>query len=285
MRTIPRLSRVSASIALPASRDETLRALMLAAVSPGETRITGALDMDDTRYVVETIRRLGYEVSGTFPTELVIGERVSIYATEVEIDVADAETAFRWLLPFLSFTPGRTILRLSRPLEVSPVVGSLRALDAEIEYIGTEGQPPLGIRGKIVRGGFAFASDDEIAREAMRIMALGFRDGLLIDGERVSTAPAPPRIEIGADPFLVSCWQSITARVGGEIIINGERFSSEGAEEIAVRPRTLLETEAWEAIGGLAGGESVIENETALARAYPRFWRVFDEVVANSESR
>ena len=61
---IPRLpGPIDVTWAVPGSKSITNRALILAALADGETRLTGALESDDTRlYVPET----GHSVSGGF---------------------------------------------------------------------------------------------------------------------------------------------------------------------------------------------------------------------------
>ena len=157
MRPIPRIDHARGSIRVPPSKSYTARAILLAAMTAGNTTIRGALDSDDTRYMLEAIRKIGFDVSGTFRTELTIGERVSMSANDVEIDVGMAGTAMRFLTGFLSFTPGRFILSGDARMHERPIgdlVEALRSCSAEIEYLGREGFPPLQIRGKIARGGF-----------------------------------------------------------------------------------------------------------------------------------
>ncbi|MGA1155646.1 MAG: 3-phosphoshikimate 1-carboxyvinyltransferase, partial [Burkholderiaceae bacterium] len=51
-------------VQLPGSKSLSNRALLLAALAQGQTTITGLLDSDDTRVMVESLRRLGVALSG-----------------------------------------------------------------------------------------------------------------------------------------------------------------------------------------------------------------------------
>ena len=51
-------------VELPGSKSISNRALLLAALAHGTTQITGLLDSDDTRVMVESLRRLGVQLSG-----------------------------------------------------------------------------------------------------------------------------------------------------------------------------------------------------------------------------
>ena len=55
--------------------------------SEGTTRVTNCLDADDTRYAVEALKTIGFEVSGTFKEGVVIGPRRSMSANEVPLYV------------------------------------------------------------------------------------------------------------------------------------------------------------------------------------------------------
>jgi len=157
MKQPPRLRRVSSRLTAPASPSFTCEALLLAAATPGNTRLLDLLDFDDTRYLMEAITRIGHEVRGTPREGIEVGERVSISAGEVEIDVGSSPEAFRALLTFLSFTPGRFLLRCSLPDPfLQPHIEMLRRLGGEIETPQADDLRVLEIRGKISRGGFDF---------------------------------------------------------------------------------------------------------------------------------
>jgi len=54
---------VEARVTVPGSKSVTNRALVLAALSRGEVTLTGALWSEDTRIMVEALRRLGFELA------------------------------------------------------------------------------------------------------------------------------------------------------------------------------------------------------------------------------
>lgn len=71
-------------------------------------------------------------------------------------DAGDAGTTFRFMAAYLAIQPGRQVLTgsarmLERP--IGPLVNALRALGADIEYLGQEGYPPLQINAPKGLGG------------------------------------------------------------------------------------------------------------------------------------
>jgi 5-enolpyruvylshikimate-3-phosphate synthase len=146
MKAIPKIERALGTIAAPASKSYTARALLLAAMTQGTTRVVHALDCDDSRTMLEAIRKIGYDVSGDFKSGVAIGERVGMSANEVEIDVGNAGTAMRFLAGFLSFTPGRYLLHGDSRMHERPIgdlAQALLGMGVELEYAEREGFPPL----------------------------------------------------------------------------------------------------------------------------------------------
>ncbi len=51
----------------PGSKSITNRAMILAALADGTTTLTGVLDSQDTRVMIESLRRLGFQVEQDIP--------------------------------------------------------------------------------------------------------------------------------------------------------------------------------------------------------------------------
>ena len=111
MKPIARTGPLHATVTAPPSKSYSVRALLLAAMAEGRTAVNNCLDADDTRYALEALRTIGYDVSGSFPGQIVIGPRKSMSANEVEIFIGNAGTAMRFFTGWLAFTPGRFLLR------------------------------------------------------------------------------------------------------------------------------------------------------------------------------
>src|SRR5882724_3660840 len=110
MKTIPKVEALDATVTAPPSKSYSVRALLLAAMAEGTTTVTNCLDSDDTRYALEALRTIGFDVGGTLRDGVRIGARKSISANEVPIFVGNAGTAMRFLTGWLSFVPGRFLL-------------------------------------------------------------------------------------------------------------------------------------------------------------------------------
>lgn len=195
MKLIPRVQRVIAAVTAPPSKSYSVRALLLAAMSSGETTITNCLDADDTRYALEALRSIGFRVTGAFKGGVTIGERISMSANEVPVFVGNAGTAMRFLTGWLAFTPGRFLLHGEERMHQRPIgdlVDVLLSIDAEVEYVEKEGYPPLRIRGKKMRGGFDVEVSADTSSQFASALMLGgatLPSGITLHIRSLASAP------------------------------------------------------------------------------------------------
>jgi len=202
MKTIPKAQAINATVTAPPSKSYSVRALLLAAMTRGKTIVRNCLDADDTRYAFEALKTLGFDATGAFNRELVIGERLTMSANEVPIFVGNAGTAMRFFTGWLAFTPGRFLLHGEERMHERPIgdlVDVLMQIGAEVEYAGKEGYPPLRIRGKKMRGGFDVTISAETSSQFVSALMLGgatLPDGITL---RIAQIASGPYIDITAD--------------------------------------------------------------------------------------
>ena len=144
------IRRVSGTVRLPGSKSISNRILLLAALSEGRTRILDLLDSDDTRYMLEALRKLGVALTVSHEgTQVEVhGTGGTLPARSAELFLGNAGTAFRPITAVLAFAGGEYRLSgLPRMHErpIKDLVDALRGLHANIDYLGTEGYPPLAI--------------------------------------------------------------------------------------------------------------------------------------------
>ena len=126
-------SSLQASIQLPASKSISNRALIIHALSRGNSLPTNLSDCDDTQVMIRALAA----------------------APGAEIDILAAGTAMRFLTAYLSVTPGTHVITGTQRMRQRPIrilVDALRRLGADITYVGEEGFPPLRINGCPLQG-------------------------------------------------------------------------------------------------------------------------------------
>src|SRR5438309_2377188 len=226
MKVIPKVDRVNATVTAPPSKSYSVRALLLGAMAEGTTTITNCLDSDDTRYALEALRTIGFEIGGSFKEGLRIGPRVSMSANEVPVFVGNAGTAMRFLTGWLAFTPGRFILEGEARMHERPIgdlVGVLLSIGAEVEYVEREGYPPLRIRGKKMRGGFDVSISAETSSQFVSALMLGgatLPDGITL---HIASLASGPYIDITAD--ILETFGVRVERTGNDIRVRSARLA------------------------------------------------------------
>jgi len=143
------IGRVRGTVRLPGSKSISNRTLLLAALADGDTRVRDVLESDDTGYMLDALRALGVEVidegGGTL---LVRGTGGALPVRKADLFLGNAGTAFRPLTAVLAIAGGEYRLTgvprmYERP--IGDLVDALRAIGARIDYLGSEGFPPLQI--------------------------------------------------------------------------------------------------------------------------------------------
>ena len=152
-----------ATIRVPGSKSVTNRALIIAALANGNSRIVNPLFSDDSFWLMDALVRLGIDVhaDGERGEVYVSGQSGEIYASGVDLFVGNAGTVARFLPPFLALGRGPfTVDGVPRMRErpVADLVDGMRQLGAEVEYAGEDGRFPLMIKGGGIPGGKARVS-------------------------------------------------------------------------------------------------------------------------------
>src|SRR4051794_12265334 len=121
----------SARVRVPGSKSLTNRALIVAAMADGPSTLSGALDSDDTRVMVDSLGRLGISVEHdqTAATIRVTGCGGRIPAAEAELLIANSGTSLRFLTAMVANGRGTYNLDGSPRMRQRPVADLLMALN------------------------------------------------------------------------------------------------------------------------------------------------------------
>lgn len=121
----PLQQSLDAVVEVPGSKSFTNRALLVAALAKGKSRLNGALFSEDTRFMLEALRALGVSVVADSKscTLEVIGNGGRIPVNSAELYIGNAGTAARSLVTYLTLGNGTFVIdgdepmRHSRPIE------------------------------------------------------------------------------------------------------------------------------------------------------------------------
>lgn len=157
--TLQPINKVSGQVNLPGSKSVSNRALLLAALAKGKTRLTNLLDSDDIRHMLNALTQLGvhYQLSEDKTVCEVEGLGQPFHSAQaLELFLGNAGTAMRPLAAALCLGQGEYVLTGEPRMKERPIghlVDALRQAGAEVEYLENENFPPLKIHGTGLKGG------------------------------------------------------------------------------------------------------------------------------------
>ncbi|HBG58395.1 3-phosphoshikimate 1-carboxyvinyltransferase [Proteiniphilum sp. UBA1028] len=193
---------IHTTVQLPASKSMSNRALILNALSLSPYTIRNLSDCEDTRVIIDAFN----SDSNVF-------------------DVKGAGTAMRFLTAFLAGMEGEWIIRGSKRMHerpIHPLVETLTALGAEIDYLEKDGFPPLRIKGRKLKGGEVYLSGNISSQfiSALLMVAPLMENGLIMHIEKKIVSK--PYIDLTM-AMMAQC--GVTAKwSGNDILVKPQQY-------------------------------------------------------------
>ncbi len=180
-----------ARIHVPTSKSLTQRALIIAALTAGESSILDPLECDDSLYLSHALSLLGADIRREPGRWTVTGG--GLVASGERIECGNAGTCFRFLAALSILLEGAYTLDGDLHLRQRPVadiVEALEKLGQDVDYPGQDGFPPLRFNGRR-------NIPSEVTLDASRTSQ--FLSGLLMVGPRL-----PEGLTVRVEGRLVS---------------------------------------------------------------------------------
>jgi len=153
---IPIKKRIVGEAAMPGSKSFTNRALVMAALSRGKSRILGYSDSDDSEILIKVLKKVGVKIIKTNKQIIIQGNGGVFKEFNGTINLGMAGTAMRFFTAVACLIPGKIILDGNERMRQRPIaelINGLRKLGAEIRYLQKQGCPPIEISKPIKKGG------------------------------------------------------------------------------------------------------------------------------------
>lgn len=154
---------LSASVRVPGSKSLTNRALLIAALADGTTTLTNALFSDDSRYFMDSLERLGFNLQREASNSLISIQGLAgrLPAARAELFVGNAGTAARFLTPLLALGHGEYILDGDARMRERPIGDLLEALEQlDVNAESATGCPPVKVWATGLPGGRTTVAGD-----------------------------------------------------------------------------------------------------------------------------
>jgi 3-phosphoshikimate 1-carboxyvinyltransferase len=232
-------------LAVPGDKSLSHRAVLLAAVGEGETRISGFGRSEDTEATLKAVRDLGvrvYEADDETLRIFGVGLR-GLTPPKQAIDCGNAGTLMRLLPGLLAGQEGRFELTgdeslRSRPME--RIAEPLRLMGARVET--TDGRAPFTVEGGTVR-----PITYELPVASAQVKSAVLLAGLYADGETTVDEPLPTRDHT----------ENLLAQGGATV--------TRTPTKVTVAPATRLEFGEIEVPGDFSSAAPLIVAATLLA--------------------
>lgn len=270
--TLQPIHKINGEVFLPGSKSLSNRALLIAALANGVTKITNLLVSDDINHMLNALRTLGVEYSlsdcGTECT--VIGNNGFFNVTKpVELYLGNAGTAMRPLCAALAASKGEFILTGEPRMKERPIghlMNALAQLNADTQYLENKDYPPVKIKGKVLS---ALLNDNIVSIEGS--ISSQFLTSILMITPLLKT---DTQIEIEGDlvskPYI-DITLNIMKRFGVDVQNNDyQSFTVKGNQSYQSVEKYMVEGDAssasyFLAAGAIKGGKVTVHGVGKLS--------------------
>jgi len=177
---VPPNRPLSGRVSPPGSKSITNRALLLAALAKGTSRLTGALKSKDTVLMAKALREMGVEITEPDATSFLVTSLGRLTAPAAPLSLGNAGTATRFLTAAVATIDGTVIVDGDEDMRLRPIrplVDALKQLGIDAE--SPTGCPPVTIRGTGRFGKGRVEIDASLSSQYVSalLMAAPFGDG------------------------------------------------------------------------------------------------------------
>ncbi len=255
---------VDCVVEVPGSKSITNRALLMAALSDGECRLSGVLFSDDSRHFLQCLKSLGYSVDIDEH-----GKNVTLKGTSGDIplksgviNVGSAGTAARFLTAMLGLSDGIYTIDASEQMKkrpMKPLFDALTAMGAKFTFLENEGFLPVKVMGALYDNGTVKTDVDiDISRSTQFLSALMMVAPVLKDGLNIHITSEK------TDGSYIRITAKMMEQFGCGVIHDGALYTIGAGERYTARDY-LIEPDVsaacyFYAAAAITGGTAVVKN-------------------------
>ncbi|MBA4220567.1 MAG: 3-phosphoshikimate 1-carboxyvinyltransferase [Methylobacterium sp.] len=149
---LPTTAALTGRVMPPGSKSITNRALLVAALARGTSRLSGALKSDDTRYMAQALRDMGVAIDEPDATSFIVTSDGKLRAPAKPLFLGNAGTATRFLTAAAALVDGTVVVDGDEHMRKRPILPLVQALTRlGVAITAPSGCPPVTIQGQ---GGF-----------------------------------------------------------------------------------------------------------------------------------
>lgn len=261
--TLNPIKRINGEVFLPGSKSLSNRALLIAALAHGETKITNLLVSEDIEHMLNALTALGVKYTlSDCGTECTVKGNAGFFdvSAPLELYLGNAGTAMRPLCAALAASKGEFILTGEPRMKERPIghlVEALAQLNADIEYLESHDYPPIKICGTALNGDVV-KIDGSISSQFLTAI-------LMISPLLITNTHIEIEGELVSKPYI-DITLNIMARFGIEVKNNDyQSFTVQGGQSYQAVDKYMVEGDAssasyFLAAGAIKGGEVTVHG-------------------------
>ncbi len=258
---VPKQSKpVSGIVEVPGSKSMTNRALLLAAVSTEKSNLNGVLFSDDSRYFLDCLRTLGFELEifEEIKCVTITGTGGAIPKKTGMINVGSAGTAARFLTAMLALSDGEYTIQCSNQMKkrpMKPLIDALKQLGAHFEYLEEDGFLPVKVIGN---HGYCKEVVMDISKSTQFLSALLMIAPITKNGLKITVTSKKK------DGAYIQITRKMMEQFGAKVEFDGEQYLIPGNQVIKINNYTIEPDVSaacyFFAIAALTGGVITVKN-------------------------
>jgi len=199
---IETVGHIDATVNIPGSKSLTQRALIIASLAEGTSRIHHALVSEDTQYLIAALRLFGVGITVHDDTMIVENRTTRLRNPGARIYLGNNGTSLRFLTSLAACAEGEVCIdggpRL-RERPVGPVMEALKKLGIRCRSLGIEGYPPVIIEGGTIGGGRVTFRDTQSSQYVSSLLIVAPRATDDVTIELVGNIASRPYIDMTID--------------------------------------------------------------------------------------
>ena len=145
---------IDAVVSVPGSKSLSNRALVVASLAAGKSRLSNVLHSDDTRYMISHLRTLGISLQTSDDEVEIEGLGGHFQPVQAALFCGNAGTTVRFLTALCTLVPGVQVVTGDQRMQTRPIydlVDALTGLGVDLECVN--GCPPVTVRSDFLPGG------------------------------------------------------------------------------------------------------------------------------------
>lgn len=259
-KCIKQKKSINGVVKVPGSKSMTNRALLLAALSKKDSRLSGVLFSDDSRHFLKCLEQLGFDlqIDEVNKTVNMQGTGGNIPNKTGTINVGSAGTAARFLTALLALSDGKYVIDCSNQMKkrpMKPLFDALTEMGASFEFLEEEGFLPVKVTGN---GGTCRDVTMDISKSTQFLSALLMVAPLTKNGLKIKITSEKK------DGAYIRITRKMMKQFGAKVDFDGEIYEVSGGQEVVVGDYYIEPDVSaacyFYAIAALLGGSITVKN-------------------------